>query len=291
MTELDILTIDTNIRENFKKELKTGKNFFFYLAETVPLIEEYKKILETPIKVSFIGKSTKNNKVKETIINDYLKIASKYLDFEVPKNIKPQQISCQNCSNRKEFEIIDGDIFLCTKCYAHQNIIKHEFSYSDINRVDTSNKYMYDRKVHFYDCIKQYQGKQNSTIPQKVYDDLEEQFSRHHLLVENFKTKKLRFKNITKKHILMFLKELKYTKHYENVNLIHFNFTGIQPDDISHLETQLLNDFDSLTDLYDKKFKHINRKNFINTHYVLYQLLRKYHHPCKKRRIHCTEKY
>ena len=327
MSELNILNIDTNIRENFEKEfkklidhekklqeinhsienknlsrrikinlekikndlcqyieeLKTKKNFFFYLMETVPFIEEYKKILETPVKVSFIGKPVKNNKVKERIINDYLKIASKYLDITLEKNDELQKISCQNCLNQKDFEVINGNTYICTKCYARQIIMKHDSSYNDINRVDTSSKYMYDRKVHFRDCIKQYQGKQNSTIPQKVYDDLEEQFSRHHLLDENSETdKKLKFKNITKKHILMFLKELNYAKHYENVNLIHCNFTGIQPDDISHLETQLLNDFDLLTDLYDKKFKHINRKNFINTQYVLYQLLCKYHHPCKK---------
>ena len=31
-----------------------------------------------------------------------------------------------------------------------------------------------------------------------------------------------------------------------------------------------------------KKFKHINRKNFINTQYVLFQLLRRHRHSCKK---------
>ena len=38
------------------------------------------------------------------------------------------------------------------------------------------------------------------------------------------------------------------------------------------------------TNLYDIKFrknKKFTRKNFINTQYVLYQLLRKYNFPCK----------
>ena len=80
----------------------------------------------------------------------------------------------------------------------------------------------------------------------------------------------------------MFLKDLGYSNHYENVHLMHYNFTGIKPDDISYLEDKLLNDFDSLTELYDKKFKHIKRKNFINTQYVLYQLLQRHKHECKK---------
>ena len=90
-----------------------------------------------------------------------------------------------------------------------------------------------------------------------------------------------KFARITKEHILMFLRELEYTKHYENLHLIHYNLTGIKPDDISHLEDQLLDDFDALTELYDKHFKHNARKNFINTQYVLYQLLTRHKHQCK----------
>jgi hypothetical protein len=126
------------------------------------------------------------------------------------------------------------------------------------------------------------QGKQNSTIDQKVYDELEEQFQKHHLLIETEKTKEGKFKNITKEHILMFLKDLGYHKHYENVNLVHYNLTGIKPDDIGYLEDKLLDDFDVLTSLYDKMFKNIDRKNFINTQYVLYQLLVRHGHSCKK---------
>ena len=81
----------------------------------------------------------------------------------------------------------------------------------------------------------------------------------------------------------MFLKELGLSKHYENINLIHYNLTGIKPADISHLEDVILSDFDELTVLYDKKYKNtINRVNFINTHHVLYQLLRRHKYQCKK---------
>ena len=106
---------------------------------------------------------------------------------------------------------------------------------------------------------------------------------RHHLLKGDKNTsKELRFADITKNHILLFLKELGYSNHYENVHLIHYIFTTKKPDDISYIEDQLLDDFDALTDLYDKQFKHINRKNFINTQYVLYQLLTRHKHVCKK---------
>ena len=53
----------------------------------------------------------------------------------------------------------------------------------------------------------------------------------------------------------MFLKDTGNSKHYEDVILIYFNITGKKPNDISHLEPNLLDDFDVLTSLYDKKFK------------------------------------
>jgi ribosomal protein S24E len=82
--------------------------------------------------------------------------------------------------------------------------MKHNSSYTDIDRVNISCKYTYDRKVHFRDCINQYQGKQNSTIHQKIYDDLEIQFERHHLLHGGKETnKEIRFKDVTKNHVLI----------------------------------------------------------------------------------------
>lgn len=319
--QLDILSIDANIRKNFQEEFKkipfhqqklnelnlslenknlrnrvkkslevaiqeltnyideltTQRNYNFYITETIEYIEDYKKILQTPIKINFMGKAPKSNDKKQIIIKKYLEIAVKYIDIDI--KLKNINIKCSNCSNKKDFEIINGNTYICCKCYASQIVMKHNSSYNDIDRVNISTKYMYDPKIHFRDCIKQYQGKQNCTIPPKVYSNLEKQFFLHHLLVES-PDKNEKFKNITKKHIMIFLKELGYSGHYENVHLIHFNFTGIKPDDISHLEDQLLDDFDELIDLYHKRFKHIKRKNFINTQYVLYQLLRRHRHEC-----------
>jgi len=194
-----------------------------------------------------------------------------------------EKITCKNCPNKKNFEIIDTNIYICLICSYQQTVLKNVSSYKDVNRINISSKYTYDRKVHFKDCINQYQGKQNCNIPQNVYDSLEEQFDRHHLIDKEDKDKanEIKFKNITKEHIIIFLKELGFSKHYENANLIHYNMTGKKPDDIGYLVEKLLEDFDALTDLYDKLYKGIDRKNFINTQYVLFQLLSRHKHPCR----------
>ena len=266
--------------------LENDINLNFYIFDTDDLIKKYKEILNIPIKISFVGKPVKNNKSKKKIIKQYLNIASRYIDFD--HEYKKNKIICNNCKN-KEFEIINNNIYICKKCFSQQSIMIYLSSYNDVSRINMSTKYMYDRKIHFRDCINQYQGKQNNTIPQHVYDDLIEEFNKHHLIDNTITDKYKKFEKITKNHILMFLKELNYTKHYENVNLIHYIITGIKPDDISYLEQKLLDDFDILTNLYDKRYEQLvmlkcnsTRKNFINTQYVLFQLLRKHRHECDK---------
>lgn len=284
--------VQLNIKELEDKinSIETGEKLNFYIAETAHLIEKYKKFLQTPVKLNFTGKFIKNDKEKNIVINNYLEIAKKYININdinnqtSPKKLKP--VVCNNCSNKQSFDIVDNSIYICLLCGAQQEIVLHTSSYKDIDRINISAKYTYDRKIHFRDCVNQYQGKQNSTIENKVYEQLMDQFEKHHLLVGSpDMNMHQRCQNIEKTHIHLFLKELEYTKHYENVNLIHYHMTGKKPDDISHLEDRLLDDFDKLTNFYDTKFKNkpgFMRKNFINTQYVLYQFLIRYHHACKK---------
>ena len=283
----NLLSNITELKEKID-QIDMNEKLNFYIAKTGYLLEKYKNILQTPVKLTFIGKATCDNKEKNNIISEYLDIAQQYTEIETPiiSCIQDTQVTCNNCSNKKLFDVIDNSIYICLACGAQQEILLHTSSYKDIDRVNISAKYTYDRKVHFRDSINQYQGKQNSTIDSKVFSRLLDQFEKHHLLVGNkYTQKEIRCRKITKEHIHIFLKELEYTKHYENVNLIHYQITGVKPDDISYLEDKLLDDFDILADLYDKKFKNkpgFDRKNFINTQYVLYQLLLKYKHNCKK---------
>jgi hypothetical protein len=284
----------TNLKNNIKElekkiqYIKTDQKLNFYILESAHLLENYKEILKTPLKLSFMGKMTQDNKKKMEVIKKYLEIAKKYVSIEMEFSEKQIKVICnnKNCSNKKLFDVIDNSIYICLLCGSQQEILLHTSSYKDIDRVNISVKYTYDRKVHFRDCINQYQGKQNCTIDPEVYEKLEDQFQKHDLLVGTKKTLlEKRFVKITKEHIHMFLKELDFTKHYENVNLIHYQMTGKKPDDISYLEDRLLEDFDILADLYDKEFKNksgFDRKNFINTQYVLFNLLLKYRHPCRK---------
>ena len=277
--------------------LEIKRDYNFYLFETLSIIEAYKELLKKPLKLTFMGKPKKENDEKKVLEDRFMDIARNYYDMSNLSNQESKaeskaeskvenksEISCKNCPNNNPglFDIIDNNIYICNLCFNQQIIIKYNSSYNDIDRVNISSKYIYIRKVHFQDCINQYQAKQNNTVLPEVYTALEREFFQHHLLVGDENTpKEIRFSKITKKHIHMFLKELNYSNHYENINLIHYVMTGVKPPDIRHLEEQLIDDFNLLTELYSN-MTHIKRKSFINSQHVLYQLLRRHKFPCNK---------
>jgi hypothetical protein len=278
--------------------IETDEMKNFYIISTTNLLDEYKSILQTKATVNFIGKREKPNKKKNDIYKEFIKIASKYIKINFEKESKATKTNCKNCSG-KNFEL-DDCMYICVDCGCQQDEIINMTSYRDIDRINISSKYTYERLVHFKDAMDQYQGKQKN-IDRRIYDELEREFEIYHLLIGDKNTpKEIRFSKIKKHHIYEFLKELGkekrnnsekqfYTKHYENINLIHSEFSGIKPDDISHLEDSLMDDFLILSDLYDKKYKQeeqTDRKSFMNTQHTLYQLLRNRGHKCKKEDFH-----
>ena len=281
---------ELNTLKKLIKDIEEDRSYNFYIMETTPIIEKYKELLKNPVQLCFTGR--KNAKTEETeekniIINIYLKIARNYehnIDITRHGHSDVQQNICLHCRNKK-FDIVDSN-YICTKCGTLLEMLNHASSYKDIERVNITTKYTYDPKIHFRDCINQFQGKQNATISPKVYETLINQFELHSLLKGDSQSpKSVRFENITKDHIYLFLKETGYSKHYEDIVLIYYNITGNKPDDIGYLEPILLQDFDVLTNIYDqiyRKDRKIERKNFINTQYVLFQLLKRHKYPCKK---------
>lgn len=297
---LDTSHLDPSVYEelkNMKKEVmhekKTSRALFF--ARTHALIDEYTTILKKPI--SHIKEDNLPIlRRKNELVIGFLDIVRQmvktkdWTNFEVPCN--PEKIdnvdlgSCPSCENTDEdrFEIDEFNRKTCLDCSTQQYAIETGITHKDYTRVNIVGKFIYNRILHFQDCIKQYQGKQNCKIPNKLYQDLDAKFKAYRLLLHT--DGHIKYSKITRNHIMMFLKELRYTKHYENVNLIYFTLTNKRVDDITHLEDRLVDDFKELVSLYDDihgkdKPEELDRKNFMNVQYLLFQLLRRHGHPCK----------
>ena len=299
----DINTKNRKDLEDKKKELE--KNIFdiendiqeiIYTTQTEKLLEKYKIILRTPIKTSITGNYTSIKKTNEKniiskkieIIQAYMEIARKYIELPITNSKKTNsERVCSGCGNEKEFFNLNNDTYVCAICFIQNQTISN-VSFRDSDRVPFSHPYQYHRGIHFAECMRQYQAKQNTTIEQRVYEKLEGKIEENYLLCPKFKTRKERYRRVNKQHILNFLKELDLSNHNENVHLIHFKITDIPPDDISHLEDVLTEDFKQLTEIYDRESLKpecnmvYKRKNFIMTQFVLYRLLLRHNHPCSK---------
>ena len=264
-----------------------NKNFTFYIFETLHLIERYRKILQTPVKINFSGcKNINHNVEKDSIISEYLQIAIKYItefeEFDISILQKDQVQTCDICHSKK---IITDNLFIICEDCGYEKETYQKTSSTDLVRPVTQ-KYIEERKSHFRDCMNQFQGKQNSRIDDKVFIDLEYEFVKRNMLIgDSTTTIKERYKNVKFEHIMMFLKELGLDKQYDNAKFIYSKLTGAKCPDLSKIEDQLLNDFDTLINLYIKKYKYegkLERKSFLSVQYLLMAILKKNKFPCEK---------
>ena len=304
------------IRTNFLKqkifEIENNITMSEYICLSSPILTRYKKLINTPVKLSFFNGhvSTKNlnkniginlpdeqsghkgqtrtlvqkflktndEKEKQDIIDEFLVVAKNYISINTYKEETSQQYYC-DCGNFTNCTEIQNKI-ICNECSSVHSIQSIQTSFKDIDRVNLSQKYKYKKKVHFRDTLNQYQGKQNKNV-EHIYPILEEQFLLHNLVNKDGKTNAEKYSSITKEHIYMFLFETNNSNFYEDINMIHTYFTGIPCPDISDIEQLLYEDFDKVVDAYES-LGDIDRIHFLNGQYILYQLLKRRRYKVKE---------
>lgn len=272
------------LRESLVNEC--GKKLF--VIETCELVNEYKLALRNPIDQNAqcaISNLKKQIEAAYATIVKRTLVKLRWFDIDTGVNTIVQTNCCPTCKNSDStmFETDSVGRISCLVCFTEIATLEVVNTHLDYNRATVTGKFIYNRVLHFQDCIKQFQGKQNCKIPQSVYDYLDSKFEAYRLLVDS-PDKRVKYSKITKQHVLMFLKDI--PKHYENINVIYTTLTGKSGEDISHLEHQLVEDFKTLVTLYDSihskdKMEELDRKNFLNVQYILFQLLRKYDYNCK----------
>lgn len=268
-----------------------------YICMSSPILTKYKKLINTPVRLSFFnGRSPfngqsiydnlntqKNSKIneekeKQDIIDEFLTIAKNYIPINTYKEETSQQYYCECGSFNNCIELQNK--IICNECSSVHSIQSIQTSFKDIDRVNLSQKYKYKKKVHFRDTLNQYQGKQNKNV-EHIYPILEEQFLLHNLVNKDGKTNYEKYSSITKEHIYMFLFETNNSNFYEDINMIHTYFTGIPCPDISDIEHLLYEDFDKVVDAYES-LGDIERIHFLNGQYILYQLLKRRKYKVKE---------
>lgn len=289
---MSLLIIHNSVLK-YLENIENKETFYLFKVQSDEIIQEYKKILNTPeIRYFFLKKDEIVNNNKNNIIQSYINLLNtiplpKNNNFIIELYNEIQENNKKYCSNCEQYNTLQEDennYLICLNCSSIIPKMIANSSLDDIGRINITQKYIYDRKSHFKDCIKQYQAKQNVIIPQKILEDIENILEKNHLLVGDKNTpKEERFKNITKSHILAYLKNLGLSQHNENIHLIYTLLTDKKPADISHLEIKILNDFDNLSNEYDRLNIGKGKSNFINCQYILYQLLKHNGYNCNSK--------
>jgi hypothetical protein len=237
-----------------------------YIFETESILEKYSSLLKKPIRVSFMNNNVIDRKDRHTLIIDYINIAKHYIDID-PIETPDIILQCDSC--KKELQTADELLLVCPDCgFAIKNLASVA-GYQDNNRINNAQRYHYERWVHFSDSVKKYQGKQNTTIPSRVYEDIHKKIHDHDIPIER----------VSKDHVYEFLKLTENNDYYEDINLIFSEITGKSPPDISHLEPKLFELFDEIDTVY-QEVKPPDRLNFLNGQYVLFRFLQKLRFPC-----------
>lgn len=281
--------------EVYKEEINNyiyNEKISFYIRDTSKLLDQYKSLLQRTISVPFmkVQKTQDTNNIKrdkKLISREFLKVAKNYIDLEEISDITEDTQTC-SCGG-EDFNVMDDHVRICTQCGEQQDIFGKVSTYKDVDRVNTSSKYTYDRRTHFRDTIYQYQGKRPGPIPQEVYTKLTERLELYGLLSTS-DVQCERFKRITKEHIYMFLRGCGFKKYYDDVTFIWAELTGKTPPNISHIEDELLEEHEKMLEVYEtldtSMFRDSSdttcflpfaclgdRKSFLNAKYILYQLL------------------
>lgn len=276
------------------EKFPTKMTFLYYLLMTVNIINEYNKILVQPVKISFVNNKIMNSPEsarKKELTREYTVILGMtgFLDSVDASSLKESDAlemksvtdlisisnDCVKCGNT----CIENDsVLTCTNCGLLNNLVNTDSCYKDTDRINTTIFYVHDRKANFRTCLDNYQGKQTHQIPNELYTAVQKKMDIHGLLIPST-DKIVMYSKVTKRHIMIFLKECGFNKFYDSIPYIYNYFTGIPKNDLSKIEMSLIDDLDKLLKHCDRIYdiKHLSN---MNMSIILYQFLKRYGVEC-----------
>jgi len=229
-----------------------------------------------------IQETEEQKKIRHATITQYLEIARQYIQIDVIREF-PITNNCPGCGTDLTNLIIDDEsgIQTCPKCGIEKYTLLRTPIF--IEGQKQNNRNGYDDRDNFYKALMRYQGKQPNRIRNDLTSILDNYFRLFGLPTsEEVKKMPLTEKGTrgetTRELIYRALSETGNATYYEDVNLICHLYWGWTLPDISHLEDQIMDDYDKTQKVYESLPK--NRKSNLNTQYRLFKHLQLRGHKC-----------
>ena len=210
-------------------------------------------------KTLFLGQTCSVVSDMEALEKKYEDIARRWVDrkkwFDITFPVKRRSGDCLDCGSQ-DFERLEGER-VCMQCHTLQEDVDDTLPSS--SKLGTNPRLL---------TFKKYLARYRGVNPVDLDDDVLTQLK-----------SKLDVLGVTKKNIVLVLKSLGYVKECQYVNHIYSHLTGKRVDVDEDMCEKLLDDFQTLSATFDRVYTG-KRRSFLNSPYVLFQLLKHLGHDC-----------
>ena len=160
--------------------------------------------------------TTQSDGVKTQLMKEYERAArGDTLDVD---DDAAEATVCSACGAVDKTIVVSGEaLALCTNCDACEQIVIETERPPSKDTVKDSSAFCYKRLNHFNEWLSQIQGKQQTNIPDDVYDGI---------LLELKKRQVVNLSEVTNAQVKDILKKLKLARWYEHVTYIRNKLTG-----------------------------------------------------------------
>jgi predicted RNA-binding Zn-ribbon protein involved in translation (DUF1610 family) len=254
-----------DIHNEYVKDLKDDCLHKYYLDNGIILDEYYsdksinKSSSNSGILTYFeVNKNEKENE-KTNIINNYMKnvdeniINDKYTEYKYDK--------CDSCNINLNINEKCGYLE-CTNCGLIVDIIVNSDKNSYNDPPKEINYFSYKRINHFNEWLAQFQGKENTDIPDNVYYNIKNEIK---------KNINMDVKDITYNQVRDILKKLDYNKYYENIPYLINIISGKKTPKLTRGEEEILRSLFKEIQIPFMNNCPPTRKNFLSYSYVLHK--------------------
>lgn len=180
------------------------------------------------------------------------------------QNIKYSNISydkCKLCGSQTYMCEVKSEL-CCSECGALSDIIivTEKSSYSDPPR--EVSYFSYKRINHFNEWLAQFQAKEKTELPEKIYHDIINELNKTSYIDKS----KLKYKDVR-----LILKKLKYNKYYEHIPHIISILTNKRAPTLDRKTEEVLRSLFKEIQIPFMNNCPPNRKNFLSYSYVLHK--------------------
>ena len=281
------------IFENKLSNYKEDTDKTYYIEKTKDLLNDYKKLGSLTKIISFTNnyineevqcpENEQEQNYRHKIIFEYLQIARKYIQIDLIRKLP----NLKDCCDEPDIYVDESGVNVCNNCGLEKiNIVKTQF-YADGCRLNSS-KNNYEDRANFEKVLMRFQGKQINKPSKKLYEKLNTYFISRGLKTSQEYNDLPLLKNGTKEGTsreMMFeaLSNINCSGYYDDINLICSIFFGWKLPNITHLEDEIMKDYDEFQKANSNLPNREGRKSSLNSQWILYILLLRRGYPCKSK--------